>query len=154
MKKNCSIDLHGYSVPEAIALFTERYNSFVHSGQQGFVEVIHGYGSSGRGGAIAAALQQLLRSSSAYVEYWIPGDTIGNPGITKVYPKKLLPTSHADADSPVRQAVLRYCDTPKPRAKVIAKLCGRFGGRALQNELDRMMREGLLRDIDGKVHRS
>lgn len=81
------------------------------------------------------------------------GEAIGNPGITKVYPKKPFPANSSDTQSPIRQAILRFCESPKAKAKVVTKLCSRFGGRALQNEMSRMVRDGLLREDNEKLER-
>jgi DNA-nicking Smr family endonuclease len=81
MNNSRSINLHGCTVPEAISQFTDFYNDCVRSGYHGYIDVIHGYGSTGQGGAIRTALQQYLESYSSHLEMCVFGDAIGNPGI-------------------------------------------------------------------------
>ena len=156
MSVSRSIDLHGCTVPEAMRQFIDFYNCSVRSGHQGFIEVIHGYGSSGPGGAIQQELQRYLEVNSDRLEMYIAGDSVGNPGITKVYPKKLLSVIHESIgaqSSAVREAILRFCETPKNRERVLTKLRGRFGDRVLRSEISRLVREGLLRETGGKLVR-
>jgi DNA-nicking Smr family endonuclease len=47
---NDELDLHGFTVAEAIERFVEEYNTRVADYQYGCWKVIHGYGSSGKGG--------------------------------------------------------------------------------------------------------
>jgi hypothetical protein len=78
--------------------------------------VIHGYGSSGPGGAIQQELRRYLAVNSDRLEMYIEGDSVGNHGITKVHPKRLLPVIHDSIgaqSSRVREAILGFCDTPK-----------------------------------------
>lgn len=151
-----SIDLHGCTVPEAMRQFTNFYNDCVRCGFQGFIEVIHGYGSSGTGGAIQQELRRYLAANSDRLEMYVAGDAIGNPGITKVYPKRLLPVIQDENGAQsikVREAIIEFCDTPKARERLFIKLRGRFGERVLRDEIRRLIREGLLREIGGKLER-
>lgn len=47
-----SLDLHGITVDEALEHFVEQYNLRVKGGHLGGWTIVHGYGSSGKGGAI------------------------------------------------------------------------------------------------------
>jgi len=87
--KSRSIDLHGCIVPEAIAQFVAFYNQCVRSGHIGPIEVVHGYGSSGKGGVIKAALLEYLEANADCIRGYVPG--AGNPGMTRIHPKRLLP---------------------------------------------------------------
>ena len=148
MSESRSIDLHGCTVAEAIAKFVDFYNSSVRSGYRGCIEVVHGYGSSGAGGKIQQELRRYLDKNSERLEIYVPGN-LGNPGITRVYPKRLLPASRrSDQASRAREAILNYCETPKSKERIIAKLTGRFGDRVLRDEMSCMIRDGLL-DNDG-----
>ena len=154
MMESLSIDLHGYTVSEAMRRFVDFYNGCVRSGHRGFIEVIHGYGSSGTGGAIQQELRRYLIANADRLEMYVAGDAVGNPGITKVYPKRLLPTVQAGVgsrSSDAREAILKFCEAPKAREKVFVKLRGRFGDSTLREELSRLIRDGLLREVDRKL---
>jgi hypothetical protein len=154
MGVSLSIDLHGCSVPEAMRQFVDFYNDCIRNGNQGFIEVIHGYGSSGTGGTIQQELRRYLAANSDRLEMHIAGDSVGNPGITKVYPKRLLPivqNAIGAQSTAVREAILRLCQTPKAKEKILLKLRGRFGDSSLREELSRLIRDGLLHEVDGKL---
>ena len=85
------IDLHGLRVTEAIARLSETCNRLLRSGDAGPVRVVHGYGSSGRGGDLRCAVREYLDRHPERVEY-VPGEKFfNNPGVTIVYPKHPLP---------------------------------------------------------------
>ena len=85
------IDLHGLTVADALARFTDHYNGRLRAGDTGPLRVIHGYGSSGRGGDLRTALRELLSRHAGRLEF-VPGETyFNNPGVTVVYPKHPLP---------------------------------------------------------------
>ena len=85
-----SIDLHGLRVTEAIERLSQACNRRLRTGN-GPLHVIHGYGSSGRGGDLRAAIREYLDRNSSRVEY-VPGERFfNNPGVTIVYPKHPLP---------------------------------------------------------------
>lgn len=154
MSVSLSIDVHGCSVPEAMRIFIDYYNGCVRSGTKGFIEVVHGYGSSGPGGAIQRELRKFLAVNTDRLEMYVEGDAVGNPGITKVYPKKLLPIFHdsiGSHSSAVREALLRFCETPIARERVFTKLRGRFGDRVLRDEISRLVRDGLLSEVGGML---
>ena len=67
------------------------YNARLRAGDTGPIRVIHGYGSSGRGGDLRTALRELLSRHAGRLEF-VPGETyFNNPGVTVVYPKHPLP---------------------------------------------------------------
>ena len=85
------IDLHGRTVADALARFTSLYNARLRAGDAGPIRVVHGYGSSGRGGDLRTALRELLSRHADRLES-VPGETyFNNPGVTVVYPKHPLP---------------------------------------------------------------
>jgi len=85
------IDLHGLTVADALARFTAHYNARLRAGDAGPIRVVHGYGSSGRGGEVRAALRDLLSRHTGRLEF-VHGETyFNNPGVTIVYPKHPLP---------------------------------------------------------------
>jgi hypothetical protein len=160
MTESRSIDLHGCTVHEAIAQFVDFYNNCVRGGYRGCIEVVHGYGSSGVGGKIRQELRRYLARNSACLEIYVPGN-LGNPGITRVYPKRLLPVTpnrapgqNSDQATRAREAILNFCETPKSRERVFSKLAGRFGDRVLRDEISRMIRDGLLNEDGPKLKRN
>jgi DNA-nicking Smr family endonuclease len=85
------IDLHGLTVAEALSRLAAHYNERLRAGDTGPIRVIHGYGSSGRGGDLRTALRELLSRHAGRLEF-VPGETyFNNPGVTVVYPKRPLP---------------------------------------------------------------
>lgn len=80
-----SIDLHSYTVAEALHAFVRFYNACVHSGYRGRIEVIHGYGSSGTGGAIREQLRGYLEAHAEIFGQFLPGESLRNPGVTILY---------------------------------------------------------------------
>jgi len=111
------------------------------------------------GGKIQQELRRYLARNSERLEIYVPGD-LGNPGITRVYPKKLLPAiqnrssgQNSDQSNRVREAILNFCETPKSKERVFSKLTGRFGDRVLRDEMSRMIRDGLLEEDGAKLKR-
>ena len=85
------IDLHGLTVEEALSRLANHYNERLRAGDAGPIRVIHGYGSSGRGGELRNAIRGLLSRHAGRLEF-VPGETyFNNPGVTVVYPKHPLP---------------------------------------------------------------
>jgi DNA-nicking Smr family endonuclease len=87
------IDLHGLHVPEALARLAAVCNERLRAGNAGPIRVVHGYGSSGRGGDLRAAVREYLDRHAERVES-VPGEKFfNNPGVTIVYPKRPLPSA-------------------------------------------------------------
>ena len=85
------IDLHGLTVAEALSRLADHCNARILAGDSGPVSVVHGYGSSGRGGDLRAAVREFLSRHSGRLEF-VPGERyFNNPGVTIVYPGKPLP---------------------------------------------------------------
>jgi DNA-nicking Smr family endonuclease len=85
------IDLHGLTERAAIRKLVQDYNAYVRSGGRDPIWVIHGYGSSGRGGVLQQAVRRYLAEHADRFESVVEGDLLANPGATIVYPKRLLP---------------------------------------------------------------
>jgi DNA-nicking Smr family endonuclease len=86
------IDLHGLRVAEALARLADACNRRLGSGDAGPIRVVHGYGSSGRGGDLRVAVREFLDRHAEQAEY-VPGEKFfNNPGVTIVYPKRPLPS--------------------------------------------------------------
>ena len=90
MSETRSIDLHNFTVAEAIREFVRFYNSCVRSGYRERLEVIHGYGSSGSGGVIREELRKFLKAHAETFGEYLAGESLRNPGVTIVYPKEIL----------------------------------------------------------------
>src|ERR1017187_4121856 len=111
---NDELDLHGLSVAEAIEQFVQYYNTRVDNNQFGCLRIIHGYGSSGQGGAIRAKLRAFLDEHLDKLRYET-GDDYGDPGWTLVYPKVRLP----DQRERMAAAILSFCSEPKTEEKIL-----------------------------------
>lgn len=87
------IDLHGLTVAEGLDRLIRHYNARLRAGDTGPIRVVHGYGSSGRGGDLRAAVREFLGRHTGRLEF-VPGETFfNNPGVTVVYPKHPLPAT-------------------------------------------------------------
>jgi|ERR1017187_1639920 hypothetical protein len=111
---NDELDLHGFTVAEAIEQFVQHYNTRVDNDQYGCLRIIHGYGSSGRGGAIRLKLRAFLDEHLDKLRYET-GDDNGDPGWTWVYPKVHLP----DQRERMAAAILSFCSEPKTEEKIL-----------------------------------
>ena len=101
MEKSRSIDLHNFTVAEALREFVRFYNSCVRGGYRGRVEVIHGYGSNGVGGSIREELRRFLKGYEEIFGEYLPGESLRNPGVTILYVKDALaPVAIGSAGGP------------------------------------------------------
>jgi dsDNA-specific endonuclease/ATPase MutS2 len=92
MSETRSIDLHNFTVAEALREFVRFYNHCVHSGYHGRLEVIHGYGSTGGGGVIREELRKYLKAHAGTFGEFLAGESLRNPGVTIIYPGESLAT--------------------------------------------------------------
>lgn len=90
MTASRSIDLHNFTVAEALREFVRFYNACIRSGYRGRVEVIHGYGSNGTGGTIKHELRAFLKAYEEIFGEFLPGESLRNPGVTVLYVKETL----------------------------------------------------------------
>src|ERR1035437_7948549 len=88
MSETRSIDLHNFTVAEALREFVRFYNACVKSGYRGRLEVIHGYGSTGAGGVIREELRKYLKAHSGTFGEFLAGESLRNPGVTILYPRE------------------------------------------------------------------
>ncbi len=86
MAETRSIDLHNFTVAEALREFVRFYNNCVRGGYHGRLEVIHGYGSMGGGGVIREELRKYLKAHSEIYGEFLAGESLRNPGVTILYP--------------------------------------------------------------------
>ncbi|HVP57426.1 MAG TPA: Smr/MutS family protein, partial [bacterium] len=78
------IDLHGLPAREALRRFIRDYNAYVRSGRRDPIQVVHGYGSSGRGGVILRAIREYLAANARCLDHIVEGESLANPGVTIV----------------------------------------------------------------------
>jgi hypothetical protein len=111
---NDDLDLHGLTVIEAIEQFVQQYNTRVDNDRYGCWKVIHGYGSTGKGGAIRVRFRGFLDEHLDKLRYE-SGDDYGDPGWTLVYPKVRLP----DQRERMAAAILAFCSEGKTEEKIL-----------------------------------
>jgi len=125
------IDLHGYTVIEAVEVFVEYYNRNFSSGNKSSISVIHGYGSSGVGGVIKSSFHKFLLSNSEYLSFqtdrW-------NPGKTVVFPERKLP-SEANL---LTSEIIEFCCNGKTESKIFGKF-RRYGDLKVKKVLVRLV---------------
>ena len=138
-----TIDLHGFTVDEAIATFVERYNALFAEGYRGRIEIVHGYGSSGRGGVIRHRVRSFLAAHRDRLKHLAEGDAIGNPGVTIVEAKGRMPVVQTTG-SDLARAILAFCAMPKTEAKIVTKFVGRYGDPAVRTEIRQLVSDGSL----------
>lgn len=135
------IDLHGLTVAEATRTFARFYNRSLASGSRARIEVIHGYGSSGAGGVIKERLRKFLAKHAECFEDVV--ESLSNPGVTYVYPKRAIPGVGADDESPLAAAIRDFCASPRSKQKIVARFV-RHGDPLVRATLDAMVRDGDL----------
>ena len=111
---NDELDLHGFTVTEAIEQVVQHYNTRVDNNQCGCWKIIHGYGSTGKGGAIRLKLHTFLDEHLDKLRYEA-GDIYGDPGWTWVYPKFRLP----DQRERMAAAILNFYSEGKTEEKIL-----------------------------------
>jgi Smr domain len=134
------IDLHGYTITEALSAFVVFYNARIARGNKSHFNVIHGYGSRGKGGQIRGRLRKLLARFPDCVEF-VPGEQYsGNPGVTMVAPKKPLPS----VEEGLGAEILVYCGVGKSEEKIFGKF-RRYGEAQVKSQIKELVRKGKLR---------
>ena len=133
------LDLHGFTTAEAIEQFVQYYNVRVDNNQYGCWKVIHGYGSSGEGGAIRIKLRAFLDQHLDKLQYEA-GDDYGDPGWTWVYPKFRLP----DQRERMATAILRYCSEGKTEEKILREF-GKMGEVLVKRAIRSLAKQGKLK---------
>jgi hypothetical protein len=146
------LDLHGFSVIDALDLFADEYNSSLNLKHPCTIEVIHGYGSGGVGGEIRTRLRQLL--DKARIEYTRGEDIDENFGITivivenricntllklifdKIVDERIKKLNNAVAAESCKQQqsrndklesiILKFCESEKSRSKILSKFMSKY----------------------------
>jgi len=141
------LDLHGCQVKEAVETFLQTYNRLARSRNAEPLIVVHGYGSSGKGGTIRTRLRRLLDRYPQLVSYQ-RGEVLGNPGMTIVLPHKPLPTG----EDLLEQQILSYCSTPRTMEKITGKF-RKFGQPQVLGAIRSLERQGLIQGVSCGRHR-
>lgn len=139
---NNELDLHGFSVAEAIEQFVQYYNTRVDNNQFGCLRIIHGYGSSGQGGAIRAKLRAFLDEHLDKARYEA-GDDYGDPGWTLVYPKVRLP----DQRERMAAAIVRFCSDGKTEEKILREFI-KMGEVQVKQAVHSLAKQGKLKIVN------
>jgi Smr domain len=136
------LDLHGFSVVEAIEQFVLDYNGRVENHQHGCWRIIHGYGSTGQGGAIRAKLRAFLDQHLDKLRYEA-GDDYGDPGWTWVYPKVRLP----DQQERMATAILDFCSDAKTEEKILREFA-KLGTVQVKQAVRSLAKQGRLKVVN------
>jgi hypothetical protein len=136
------LDLHDHTVDEALRVFVEFYNRHVRSSSREPLRIIHGYGSTEKGGKIRVKLRSFLEVGAGSLE-WKPGeDAEGNPGVTIVYPRKVL---HASEDQ-LAAAILEFCSIPRTESKIAGEF-RKHAPREIKEAIRALVRQGQLKVV-------
>ena len=136
------LDLHGHTVDEALRAFVDFYNRHVRSGSRESMRVIHGYGSSGEGGKIQRKLR-LFIEGAAHNLAWKPGEDVeGNPGVTIVYPRRLLP----EPRNQLTAEILAFCSIPRTESKIAGQF-RKHDAREIKQAVRALVRSGRMRVV-------
>lgn len=131
------IDLHDKTTSEAIDFFIEKYNKALKRNYNSSIYVIHGYGSTGKGGKIKRAFHKYLKEHSEYLRY----EFDSNPGAVIVYPKKTLPSKL----TLLEKEILNYCnESPKTISKIESKFFKKASVKEVKKVVNTLVKKNLL----------
>ena len=144
------IDLHGMTWRQAREEFIKVFNETARNASGAtptWMEVIHGYGSSGEGGVIRHRLRRYLSQHEPFLRFITGESQDGNEGHTFITPLKSLPIG----DEELEELILDYCERPR----TIDKITGQFhrhGFPAVKASVSALERSGALKSaIRGRV---
>jgi hypothetical protein len=135
------LDLHDHKVDEALRVFAEFYNSRVRGSSREPLRIIHGYGSTEKGGKIRKKLRIFLETGSGSLEWKTGEDVEGNPGVTIVYPRSVL---HAREDQ-LAAGILEFCSTPRTESKIGGEF-RKHTPREIKDAIRALVRQGQLKE--------
>ena len=138
---NDDLDLHGFTVTEAIEQFVQLYNTRVDNNQFGCLKIIHGYGSTGKGGAIRAKLRAFLDEHLDNLRYE-SGDNYGDPGWTWVYPKVRLPNQQERMIC----EILSFCSEGRTEEKILREFI-KLGEAQVKQAVRSLAKQGKLKIV-------
>lgn len=134
------LDLHGYTVDEALKAFRAFYNKHAHAGVR--LRIIHGYGAVSESAKILRKLREFLATAGVSLD-WKPGEDVeGNPGVTIIYPRKKLPA----AENQLEQGILKFCSVPRTESKIAGQL-RKHPPREIKAALRALVRRGELSSV-------
>jgi len=108
------INLHGYTVDQALKQFIAIYNLCLQNTKTIKICIIHGYGSTGEGGKIRSSLRKYLAEQTDKLQ-WTSGEKIdGNAGVTYVEPKQALSEPYEN----LAHEIYHFCQSPKTKKKI------------------------------------
>jgi hypothetical protein len=136
------LDVHGMTVNEALKLFADSYNRHVKSSSREPLRVIHGWGSSGEGGKIRPKLRQLLADAEQNLEWKAGEDVEGNPGVTIVYPRKVIQPRESELET----AILEFCSVPRTESKIAGQF-RKYEPREVKQAVRALLRRGQIKEI-------
>ena len=140
-----SLDLHGKTWSEALVEFLDLYNRTVGSpgSALGPLDVVHGYGSTGSGGALRTRIRAFLAKYPQCLEFQPGEDLDGNPGHTVVSAIRQLP----DTGGLLAEQIWEYCESPR----TVSKISGRFrrhGDPQVQQAIRTLQKQGRLQSLN------
>lgn len=139
------LDLHSYTVEEAMVVFLKFYNENFERLKE--FKLIHGYGSSGKGGKIKKKIRTYLDQNKDKLTYETGEGIDLNQGYVLIFPKTKLPTLLNELE----KLILSYCDIPRGEEKIIGKF-RRFGMPKVKLAISKLKKEKSLEQIlKGKV---
>ncbi len=137
-----SIDFHGKTWAEALTEFLDVYNRTVQTQRGSRLDVIHGYGSTGTGGALRARFRGFLEKQGQRLLF-TPGERLdGNPGHTVVEPVQRLP----DTGGLLAEQVWEYCQRPRSQSKITGRF-RRHGDPQVMAAIRVLEGQGRLRTV-------
>ena len=143
------LDLHGYSVQDALEEFVALYNRLCERRHPPDIRVIHGYGSGGKGGEIRDRLRAFLSSYPDHLK-WVEGEKAeNNPGVTLVRPRRPLP----DAVSRLASEILDYCRAGKTIGQITTKFSFRYGEPQVKQAVRELEQAGRLKVVYKGKHK-
>ncbi len=150
------LDLHGRNRNRAIEEFVEFYNKQINTGDLVAISVIHGHGSTGKGGVIRILLRKLLGYYTGYLNFILGEEWDGNPGHTVVIPRLPLPTLEEGWDrklghmrmqprSPLgtpedvlMEAIVQYCGIPRTSKQIIEQFTACAGSSTISSMIEQL----------------
>lgn len=140
------IDLHNMTCDDAIRFFIKKYNEVFKNGYRGKIEVIHGYGSGGKGGVIKKRLRTFLTENKNSLNFVIDA----NPGVTFVTPLKSIP----DMKNAISRDLLEFCkDSPKSMDKIKGNFFKKYTNKEIVSTVNSLSKKGELETFLKKNHK-
>jgi Smr domain len=143
MASDYELDVHGLQAAQAIRAVEEAYAQALRQGVD--LRIVHGYL---HGTVLRRRIQAFL---AEHGEALVVGEELGNPGVTRVVPRRPLPVRAASL--PLFEALLDYCATARTMDKIVARLVRRYPEPELRAALDQLCAQGRLvrRTVKGKT---